>query len=54
MWILDHVFWILYLVAGLPIAILFDRALDVRGEWIWQTVARLRKEHKRLYPKGKP
>lgn len=47
-------FWFWYLTVGVPIAILFNRAIDIRGEWVWQTVSRLHKEHQRLYPKGKP
>lgn len=53
----DKWFWLVFLALSLPLASVMDYAINHtvgRPEWFWQTVARLRKEHQRLYPKGKP
>lgn len=51
---LDDIVWFgMFYLASVPIVVLFDRSISVEGEWIWQCVARLTREHRRLYPKSK-
>jgi hypothetical protein len=52
----DVWFWLGWLGLTVPITGILDYAINCmsgRPEFIWQTWWRLRKEHRRLYPKGK-